>query len=652
MLGRQVQTRRWSRLARLEHLEARQLLAGDLATTELVSIRLEVTDLSGVPISQVETGESFLVKAYLQDRRGQPGVTVPAGTGYSNEPQGFHSAFISITYDKDGFDFDPTYDIIAGPEVDPLYDDFTPQVDDDGFIGRLGVHDVASGFLQPQEIELFSFRMIAEQPGIYNAAEAFQPHFHFDVLARNYDPNNPEHIYSEPETWDIDYVNGVPQLERLTGYYEGGDLWEAIDGNDEYISIASFGGELLMEDDQLFFQGVDLEVLPASTPNAEFDIRFVKNATTPTNGEVTNLPSNLTYIDEWETFYVEIYAKVPEGSTDTGLTSATVQLDFTPGDFEFVQAIGNTSGDPAIRYSVAYTDDQSESGSVTVSFTTLTENLGDDGRHALVGRILVRSLMEVANDTSGGYIYSVPSSEIALTQANATLVDRNADTHAIVEGNTPSGGVSFDVWPVMYDADEDRRVGLSDFSGFVSAFGLPADTPKGRRFDFDKNGVVGLSDFNLFVQNFGQTGDSLEDRIYHNQFPSAYQSAALMGSMSLEGEPVHSPAPVALHQAGPPMPLTDQSVSNELRFVPMTSSNGTPTAMANPAEQGSGDGISVDEPSADTLVSTETAWTDQSDLLWQTANSSGDVLTGDEASDEFSEYADEVLALWDNEDSL
>lgn len=641
-LRRHAQPRRWSRLSRIEHLEARQLLAADMATSEYVSIRLEATDLSGVPITQVETGESFLIKAYIQDRRGQPGVTVPDHPQILDDPWGFYAAFINITYDMEGFDFDPNYPVTAGPDVVPVDDSFSSETTEDGFIGRIGLQDLVIGELQPQEIELFSFRMVAEQPGVYDALEGFQPHFHFEVPQRVYNPNS-------GTSDEIYYIDGVPQLERLTGTQQGEPFWNAVYGADEYISLGSFDGRLFTEDNEVFFQGVDLEVTSASVSEPEFEIRFVKNTTTPTSGEVNSLPSNLSYIDEWDTFFVEVYAQAPAGS-NTDITSANVQLGFNPGDFEFVDAFG-TSDDPALRYTVTYTEDQSETGSVTVGFTTLSTNTGDD-KFALIGRIRLRSLMEVDNDTSSGYVYSVPSSEISLTEANATLRNKSTLAHTIVESTTGGSGYSFDVWPVMYDTDEneDRKVGLSDFSGFVSAFGLVADTPKGRKFDFDKNGVVGLSDFNLFVQNFGQNGTSLEGRIYNNQFPSGYETVPLMGSMSLEGEPIEESSTPTVYQSGPPQPVTDESSTETLSRTPLAYQPITTTDL--PAEQGGSDELTVDAPTTAELVASEPLWTDQSELIWQAASTSDDSLGDDDSDDTFQEYADEVLALWDNEDNL
>lgn len=69
----------------IESLESRRLLAvGD----ELVTIRLETTDLSGTPIAQVEVGDQFQLRAYVED------PNAPESTN------GVFAAYFDVTYDE------------------------------------------------------------------------------------------------------------------------------------------------------------------------------------------------------------------------------------------------------------------------------------------------------------------------------------------------------------------------------------------------------------------------------------------------------------------------------------------------------------------------------------------------------------------------
>lgn len=90
--------------------------------------------------------------------------------------------------------------------------------------------------------------------------------------------------------------------------------------------------------------------------------------------------------------------------------------------------------------------------------------------------------------------------------------------------------------PVVYDSDDDGRVGLSDFSDFVAAFGSRTDErPEFALFDYDLNGRISLTDFSLFVQHFGYR----KPRSGDIQMPGLTQPTVSSPQLSiLEGEPV------------------------------------------------------------------------------------------------------------------
>lgn len=67
--------------------------------------------------------------------------------------------------------------------------------------------------------------------------------------------------------------------------------------------------------------------------------------------------------------------------------------------------------------------------------------------------------------------------------------------------------------PVIYDTNDDGRIGLSDFAEFISLYGHTADQskPEAYRYDFDRNGKVSLQDFALFIRYYGFTKVSQSD---------------------------------------------------------------------------------------------------------------------------------------------
>jgi len=612
------------------------MLAGDMPNGHLASIRLEATDLNGVPIDKVVTGEEFYVHAYFEDRRGEPDVNITPNPDIDlfDEPYGVFEAPFNLTYNMDGFEFDSTYIPQAG--------DFNPQFgislfeEVDGFLFQLeGVIRVDFN-LQPiygDEMELFSFRMIAEDPGVYSGDQGFMPHFHFDVLQTFIDPND---IEPQPEPV---YVNGVPQLERLTGQ----ELQSALDRTK--ISMYFNGGNALDNDTEVFFEGFDLEVIEDTT-TADFEMRVV---TIPTSinsqGETATLPNDTEWIDEWDFFYVEIYAK---GDNGNAIQSATVDIQFDPNHYRFVDASGRDQ-DTRVRYNVSTVDDQTGTGHVIASFTSIFEDTGDDD-YALIGRVRLASNYEVANDTTNGYQSPIISSAVSFAETNATVIDSSDNSRVIINGDLATSS-TFEVWPVIYDADdnEDGSVGLVDFSGFASVFGQPATTPKARKFDFDQSGSINLTDFVFFVQNFGQSANVLSVRSYPDDFPFD-PAPPLMGSQfTLEGEPTNwqQPAEPEGEQASTfivPQKTTAAltgSITSELADAilvpPVTLDDDPIEAAAESAEPSQ-------TPSVADFLPVQNTLDQQVELIASTIDDSDSVESGDSSNS-----ADEVLANWEDE---
>jgi hypothetical protein len=274
--------------------------------------------------------------------------------------------------------------------------------------------------------------------------------------------------------------------------------------------------------------GTALTLVPAGEVEADFQIRVVKSPT-PVNsqGEVVNLPNSASFIDEWDTVYVEIYGKADPGY---GLQNAVVDIHFNANQFTFHSVIAKQQ-DSNLKYSLISTN-SSVPGKVTVSLSNPLGNTGDDN-FALLGRVRLSSIMQLANDTSNGYIQPTTSLPISIGNVSPTLQILGGDESTIGAGNS-AGSYSFDVWPVMYDADDDGKIGLSDFTQFIAVYGQPVNSPQTYRFAYDKSGTIGLGDFVLLIQNYGQQRGQLASRTYHSNFPDGF----LAGEPMMEGEPM------------------------------------------------------------------------------------------------------------------
>lgn len=133
----------------VEPLEARRLLAvGD----ELAIIRLETTDLSGNVISNVEVGDQFQLRAYVED----PNAT--EGNG------GIFAAYFDVTYEAALAEVNGA--ISYGPSFPMVHAGDTTT---DGLIDEVGA-TIGGSPLGPGEFQLFTVTLTAEASGVINFA--------------------------------------------------------------------------------------------------------------------------------------------------------------------------------------------------------------------------------------------------------------------------------------------------------------------------------------------------------------------------------------------------------------------------------------------------------------------------------------------------
>lgn len=628
------------------------------ATSEFVSIRLEATDLNGNPITTVTTGESFLIKGYFTDRRGDPGVTLDQNLVDQGkilpDVRGFTSAYINVTYDSLGFDYDSNYDFTTGAVQSGSISPFT-QFDTsiDGLVQNIGYINSIFTSDTPKyqgEVEFLDFRMVAQAPGNYQLDQAFIPHYTIEVPYQVYDPN------VAPEDRPYSYTNGVPDLQLLTDSTDINNYY--TDNGEPYIYLLGFNGKKFDQPGDVYFEGIGLTVV-AAQPDVDFEIRYVGDATQTlagtSRGEVSTLPINDSYIDEWNYFYVELYAKAPQGGS---VSAATFQIDYDPTEFQFVKVDDNVSDYTNLRYKNTFQEVDSTNGHISVGFNTIQNDLGDNN-FALVGRVQLRSLIELQVDYSQGQIQSYQASDINVSHANATI--DNAGENSILVGDL-SGTHSFVVWPVLFDIDNggDRRVGLSEYNSLLTQFGkTTAGDLLAQKYDFDHNGKVGLSDYDLYLRNLGSTDQTASKRNNPTWYIDLMNGVVpAPAAFSLEGEAVTTQQTTtsqptssqSVVESGPPTPAATQTAQlNGTFFLPI---NTTTTQTTTQASTTSTDSSTTEPPTTDSTDQVVSQWDDQSDLIAMAADQSSDSTASDSEETDFVSQTDEVLALWDDESEI
>jgi len=250
---------------------------------------------------------------------------------------------------------------------------------------------------------------------------------------------------------------------------------------------------------------------------------LVKNPTAvDADGHVAELPENETWIDEWDSYWVELWVRTTEAS---GVTAASVDFAYNTEYFTATE----------IEHGPVYVNDTSGSiddpaGLVSVVGTTARPDIGGDGSgYALLGRVKFESLdedqvpVDAGNQFIGPYDLGLELSDARVEVAGAGAVEAEL-------GHSPAT----DLWAVVYDIDDDDRIGFGDFAYFASAFQEDAtvsDTPFVLALDFDHSGRVDFGDFAYFATNFQQQKGSAEDL----QFPTSFTQRWIGSASNVDG---------------------------------------------------------------------------------------------------------------------
>jgi len=253
------------------------------------------------------------------------------------------------------------------------------------------------------------------------------------------------------------------------------------------------------------------EVVPDDevSEKASVHMRLVKTPTAvDANGQVVGLPDSETWIDEWDSYWVELWVNTTDG---TGVTAGSADLAYNSEYFTATQIehgpvyVNGTSG--TIDDGVGLISD--------LGGSTTRPDIGGDG-YALLGRVKFESLaddqvpIDAERQFVGPYDLGLDLSDVHVEVARVGAVEAEL-------GESPET----DLWAVAYDVDDNGRVGFGDFAHFASAFQeevAVSDTPYVIALDFDHSGRVNFGDFAHFAANFQRQKGAGVDL----QFPATY----------------------------------------------------------------------------------------------------------------------------------
>jgi len=310
--------------------------------------------------------------------------------------------------------------------------------------------------------------------------------------------------------------------------------------------------------DAIDYQVVPVFIVPDEAPTSRLDITLVRDLTEVDEmGEVDSLPDD-QWIDEWDCFAIEIWATVTTPgafgvhtvSTDLlfdkalfvatriehGLVFAknqTGQIDNSAGA---VTDVGGTTGVFTIDgYPDYYSNDPENPGYSGSPSDPVDVNLYGDNRPVLVARVYFEPNRPNLGVPHNAYTdYLAPHTDLGFALAGGQVTWSSVDVTTLTLGTLQNP----ELWPVMYDLDDDGEIGLGDLSFFAAAYNHTVGEPGGGltwASDFDHDGDVGLGDLSYFASVYGHGEYSPSRLNYSPNFPAAWrpttEGAALMGTV-------------------------------------------------------------------------------------------------------------------------
>jgi hypothetical protein len=266
----------------------------------------------------------------------------------------------------------------------------------------------------------------------------------------------------------------------------------------------------------------------------QVDVTLVDPATViadTVRGEVAALPENLEWIDEWEEFSLEIWVSNPLPGT-VGVQSSDLWLHYNAAYFTATQV---TFG-PAFQSGTHQFD--VDGGRVFVDAQTALSQVGDD-QPALLARVLLEPVSDgpgVPHNSDDHHVLPVTDLNVSVQDATVTLTDANSGDPDVGTMPVP------EVWPVMFDPDDDGGVTFGDLAFLAVAFQKPVGDPTGLvtyRVDFDHSNFVDLGDLSWMATNFDLWKDDEFGPLYPTDFPDIWrpQNVELSRVRSAHQEP-------------------------------------------------------------------------------------------------------------------
>ncbi|WP_298858857.1 Calx-beta domain-containing protein [uncultured Gimesia sp.] len=238
---------------------------------------------------------------------------------------------------------------------------------------------------------------------------------------------------------------------------------------------------------------------------------------TDANGETGSVPQSEQWIDEWDSFWIEVWGTTTDGSGISGGTfDLTYNTDFfTATAVEFGSAFGNSNSSSI----------NDLNGTVSGISGQNNQGILGSGNQVLLGRVKFESLSDdgVSIDKTSGFL-GPHNLEIQVVNAQLDISDFGDVTASVAQSPTT------ELWAVPFDLDDNGVINFRDLITFASYYGTSViDSTSGIAWslDFDKSGEINFRDLTYFAANYDNNRASGQNVAFPPNFPKEWYGSSI-----------------------------------------------------------------------------------------------------------------------------
>lgn len=263
----------------------------------------------------------------------------------------------------------------------------------------------------------------------------------------------------------------------------------------------------------------------ADTP-VSFDMRVVQDPTAAgANDEVDTLPDSVDWIEEWSSFWLEIWMDTSDVDSQ-GILSAAFDLNYQTEYF--------TATD--IQYGAAFNLNQggtiNDAGGVITNLAAETDVTGlGISKHLLLARIQFESLEGDGVDIDYDQQMIGPHAlDFSFSGTQVSVVSHDPASPFV---NAFQGT---NVWANPYDLNDDGVISYRDLILFASVYNaIPSQSSSDYAWvsDFDQDDRVSYRDLILFASNYGKKQILQSEINYPGNYPAAWDNQLVVAPSPL-----------------------------------------------------------------------------------------------------------------------